>query len=75
MKLLVLVVALVAGVFLFRALSRRPAPAAMLKAPENYAKSLAEDEKRAADAAAKANAAVQKETQAVNDVVQEAEKR
>ena len=75
MKLLLLVVVVVAGVLLFRAWSKRPGPAAVLKAPENYGKSLAGDEKRAVDAAAKANAAVQKEVQAVNAAVEEGEKK
>lgn len=75
MKLLILVVAVAGALYLFRAWSQRPGPAAMLKAPENYGKSLANDEKRAVDAAAKANAAVQKEVQAVDAVVEEGEKK
>jgi len=75
MKTLVLLAALaVAGFLAYRRL-QRPAAQAVIKAPEKYAKSLAEDEKRAADAAAKANAAINQQTQAVDAAVQEGEKK
>lgn len=53
----------------------RPAAQAVLKAPEKAALNLQNDEKRAADAAAKANAAIQQEVRSVEAVVQEGEKK
>lgn len=54
---------------------QRPAVQAVMKAPQTYAKSLAEDEKRAAEVAAKANAAVSRTQQAVERVVEEGERK
>ncbi len=51
---------------------QKPAAQAVLKAPERYAQNLAESEKRAVDAGAKANAAIERTQKAVNQVVEDA---
>lgn len=75
MKTIVLLALLAAaGFFAWRWL-QRPAVQAAVKAPEKYAQNLADDEKRAAEAAAKANAAIKQETQSANAVLDEVEKK
>ena len=72
MKTVILLLVFGAGVWFAYQWLQRPAAQAVLKAPEKYVKSLAEDEKRAIEAAQKANDAIRRTQQAVNQAVEDA---
>ena len=65
--------ALIAAVWFGYSWLKRPAAQAVIKAPEKYVMSLQNDEKRAAEAAAKMNSAIQGEVKTVEKAVEEAE--